>query len=177
MPFQVSFVGEWNIKIHSGESLKLKDRVKRKFELTYSNQLACEYQREDKSTDRSSRGAHFPPTQHRLQMLGERKTRGPLLLLAAGAIWCPHLFQTFLLCEETRLLLCVGTSSTGKTDPFSRLFFLLFICVFVSDLKYRLVESPNSSTEHSETWDLLWTKRTPAKSSREREVERALPKK
>lgn len=49
MVLLVSFVGAWNIK-STVESLKVKSK-KRKFELTYSNQLACEYQREDKSTD------------------------------------------------------------------------------------------------------------------------------
>lgn len=80
---------------------KWNGSVKRKSELTYSKKLRCEYERKDKSTHRSGQSAHFPPTQRRLWVLGEK--RGTSRLLAAGTV---HLFQTFLLWVETRLLLC-----------------------------------------------------------------------
>lgn len=103
-------------------------------------------------------------------MLGEK--RGTSRLLAAGTV---HLFQTFLLWVETRLLLCaprpvgVHQQVKKKRGPLLVLFPPpppLFFSVFSSRVgkKEKDRHYGASSPVHSETWDLWWAERSTAKS-------------
>lgn len=109
--------------------------------LTYSHQLACEYQREDKSTDRSGRSAHFfcvhQPSAG-LQMLGGKETQKKNIYKKkierkkeprsftppghrSGAMPAPFSHFSSLWRNPTAAPLRPtpgGTSSTGNADPF-----------------------------------------------------------
>ena len=84
--------------------------------MTYINQMTCKYQRDDKSSHGVDPRAHFPPTQHRLQMLGKGKPGS-----FTSYHCCNVLRASFHTVYESQSYLMlptpVGTSLTDN-DPF-----------------------------------------------------------
>lgn len=166
------------------ESLESEERERKFLELTYSDQLACEYQREDKSTDRGGRGAHFPPTNpaEAADAGGKESPRSftpPGLWMSAASPRVSSLGGNHT--APLRPAPC-GTSSTGKRNPFPRLvlfllwdlFWVCCCCFFFvlersGDANYARTHggsklASSSPPARTETWDLLRAECSLAKS-------------